>query len=196
MGKTTPGRALHILNAVHIVASRCRYFFGRHLMNLLDSPTLADDFAGAAPARMLAPEEYRTEESVAFKMNLVHLLLGNEIDRKLASSGLSALQWGILKALYDERARTPTALCRILLADSSAMTRKLDSLEKRGLIERIRSISDRRSVELALTADGRGLLRETLPHIVETSNRQLHGFTMDEVATVKRLLERMIVNLS
>ncbi|MCP3712616.1 MarR family transcriptional regulator [Paraburkholderia sp. CNPSo 3274] len=76
------------------------------------------------------------------------------------------------------------------------MTRKLDSLEKRGLIERIRSISDRRSVELALTVNGRQLLRETLPHIVETSNRQLLGFTMDEVATVKRLLERMIVNLS
>jgi len=145
---------------------------------------------------MLAPEEYRTEDSVAFKMNLVHLLLGTEIDRKLATSGLSAIQWGILKALYDERARTPTALCRILLADSGVMTRKLDSLEKRGLIERIRSTSDRRSVELALTASGRLLLRETLPHIVETSNRQLRGFTVDEVATIKNLLERMIVNLS
>ena len=165
-------------------------------MNLVDSPRLAHDSTGAAPARKLAPEEYRTEESVAFKMNLVHLLLGSEIDRKLAASGLSALQWGVLKALYDERASTPTALCRILLADSGAMTRKLDSLERRGLIERIRSVSDRRSVELALTANGRQLLRETLPHIVETSNRQLLGFTIDEVATVKRLLERMIVNLS
>jgi len=165
-------------------------------MNLLDSLTLERAPTGTEPARMLAPEEYRTEDSVAFKMNLVHLLLGTEIDRKLATSGLSAIQWGILKALYDERARTPTALCRILLADSGVMTRKLDSLEKRGLIERIRSTSDRRSVELALTASGRLLLRETLPHIVETSNRQLRGFTVDEVATIKNLLERMIVNLS
>jgi DNA-binding MarR family transcriptional regulator len=165
-------------------------------MNLLNSPTPAHDFDGAEPAKMLAPEEYRTEESVAFKMNLVHLLLGSEIDRKLAASGLSAIQWGILKALYDKRAHTPTVLCRILLADSGAMTRKLDSLEKRGLIARIRSIADRRSVELALTANGRQLLRDTLPHIVEASNRQLRGFTTSEVATAKRLLERMIVNLS
>ncbi|MEX3958986.1 MarR family winged helix-turn-helix transcriptional regulator [Trinickia sp. EG282A] len=165
-------------------------------MNPVDTPTLEQALDGAPPARLLTPDEYRTEESVAFKMNQVHLLLGAEIDRKLAASGLSAIQWGILKALYDGRARTPTALCRILLADSGAMTRKLDSLEARRLIERIRSTSDRRSVELALTATGRQLLRETLPHIVETRNRQLRGFTADEVATVKHLLDRMIVNLS
>ncbi|WP_233810135.1 MarR family winged helix-turn-helix transcriptional regulator [Paraburkholderia sp. HP33-1] len=165
-------------------------------MNLPEFPTLERAIAGAEPAHTLAPNEYRTEESVAFKMNMVHLLLGAEIDRKLAASKLSAIQWGILKALFDERARTPTALCRILLADGSIMTRKLDSLEKRGLIERIRSTSDRRSVELALTASGRQLLRETLPLIVETSNRQLRGFAVDEVDTVRTLLDRMVANLS
>jgi DNA-binding MarR family transcriptional regulator len=165
-------------------------------MDLADTATLEHAFDTTEPAGMLTPEQYRTEESVAFKMNQVHLLLGAEIDRKLAASRLSAIQWGILKALYDGRARTPTALCRILLADRGAMTRKLDSLEARGLIERIRSRSDRRSVELALTANGRQLLRETLPHIVETRNRQLHGFTADEVALVKNLIDRMIVNLS
>ncbi|EEA01623.1 transcriptional regulator, MarR family [Burkholderia sp. H160] len=165
-------------------------------MKLLESAPLQRGAAGVELGRMLAPDEYRTEESVAFKMNMVRLLLGAEIDRKLAASKLSAIQWGILKALFDERARTPTALCRILLADGSIMTRKLDSLEKRGLIERIRSTSDRRSVELALTANGRQLLRETLPLIVETSNRQLRGFAVDEVETVRNLLDRMIANLS
>lgn len=165
-------------------------------MDLSDSPTLERASIGVEAAHMLSTAEYRTEDSVAYKMNLVHVLLGAEIDRKLTANGLSAIQWGILKALYDERARTPSALCRILLADSGVMTRKLDSLEKRGLIERLRSTSDRRSVELALKARGRLLLRETLPHIVETANRQLRGFTAEEVAIVKHLVERMIVNLS
>ena len=165
-------------------------------MDLHDCPTLARRATRAEPAPVRALEQFRSEKSVAFKMNMVHLLLGAEIDRKLAASKLSAIQWGILKALYDQRARTPTALCRVLLADSSIMTRKLDSLERRALIQRIRSTSDRRSVELALTATGSALLRETLPHIVETRDRQLRGFTTDEVATVKDLLDRMIVNLS
>lgn len=165
-------------------------------MDLSDSPTLERASISAEAVHRLSPEEYRTEDSVAYRMNLVHVLLGAEIDRKLTASGLSAIQWGILKALFDERARTPTALCRILLADSGVMTRKLDSLEKRGLIERVRSTSDRRSVELALKERGRSLLRETLPHVVETTNRQLRGFTAGEVAIVKNLVDRMIVNLS
>jgi DNA-binding MarR family transcriptional regulator len=165
-------------------------------MDFSDSPILESASIAAEAAHMLSPEEYRTEDSVAYKMNLVHVLLRAEIDRKLTASALSAIQWGILKALYDERARTPSALCRILLADSGVMTRKLDSLEKRGLIERVRSTSDRRSVELALKERGRLLLRETLPHIVETTNRQLRGFTGEEVAIIKNLVERMIVNLS
>lgn len=165
-------------------------------MTLVDAPSPIDEATGAEPASVVTPEDYRTEDSVAFKMHLVHLPLGSEIDRKLSAIGLSALQGGVLKTLYDERARTPTALCRIHLADSGAMTRNLDSLEKRGLIERIQSVSDRRSIELVLTPSGRQLLHETLPHSIETSNRQLLGFSMDEVATFKRLLEQMIANLS
>ncbi|MGF6789549.1 MarR family winged helix-turn-helix transcriptional regulator [Paraburkholderia sp. 35.1] len=135
-------------------------------------------------------------ECRAYSCLQMQLLFWQEIDAKLAASELSAIQWGILKALYDGRARTPTALCRMLLADSSIMTRKLDSLEKRGLIERIRSTSDRRCVELTLTANGRQLFRGTPPHIVDASNRQLRGFTVEEVRTVKHLPDRMIVNLS
>lgn len=145
------------------------------------------------------PEEsdtYRSEESVAYRMNQVRLLLCSVIDAKLDPSGLSALQWGVLKALFDSRARTPTALCRILLSDSGAMTRQLDFLEKRGFIRRVRNESDRRSVHLVLTDTGHAVIRETLPLIVETHGRQLHGFTGDEVTTLKQFMDRMIANLS
>ena len=72
----------------------------------------------------------------------------------------------------------------------------LDSLENRGLIQRVRSASDRRSVDLALTDAGRAITFETLPLIVETSNRQLRGFAADEVSTIKQFMDRMIANLS
>ncbi|WP_328807182.1 MarR family winged helix-turn-helix transcriptional regulator [Paraburkholderia elongata] len=143
-----------------------------------------------------APDTYRSEESVAYRMNQVRLLLCGVIDKKLAANGLSALQWGLLKALFDGRARTPTALCRILLSDSSAMTRQLDFLEKRGYIRRVRNESDRRSVYLMLTDAGRAVTCETLPLIVETRDRQLRGFTGDEVNTLKQFMDRMIDNLS
>ncbi|TDN59186.1 DNA-binding MarR family transcriptional regulator [Paraburkholderia sp. BL10I2N1] len=157
---------------------------------------LEDDRADVEPASVEGSNIYRSEESVAYRMNQVRLLLCNAIDAQLAASGLSALQWGVLKALFDGRARTPTELYRILLSDSGAMTRQLDFLEKRGFVRRERNESDRRSVYLVLTDAGRTVTCKTLPLIVETNDRQLHGFTGDEVKALKQFMDRMIANLS
>lgn len=72
----------------------------------------------------------------------------------------------------------------------------LDSLEKDGYIRRVRNESDRCSVYLMLTDAGRAVTCETLPLIVETRDRQLRGFTADEVNTLKQFMDRMIDNLS
>jgi hypothetical protein len=47
-----------------------------------------------------------------------------------------------------------------------------------------------------LTDAGRTITCETLPLIVETHDRQLRGFTRDEVQTLKHFMDRMIANLS
>ncbi|CAB3721724.1 hypothetical protein LMG27174_05022 [Paraburkholderia rhynchosiae] len=138
---------------------------------------------------------YRSEESVAYRMNQVRILLCDAVDAKLSAYGLSALQWGVLKALFDGRARTPSELYRILLSDSGAMTRQLDFLERRGFLRRVRNELDRRSVYLVLTDSGRTTICETVPLIVETNDRQLRGFTQDEVETLKLCMDRMIANL-
>ncbi|RKT14229.1 DNA-binding MarR family transcriptional regulator [Paraburkholderia sp. RAU2J] len=138
---------------------------------------------------------YRSEESVAYRMNQVRILLCNAVDAQLSAYGLSAFQWGVLKALFDGRARTPSELYRILLSDSGAMTRQLDFLERRGFLHRVRNELDRRSVYLVLTDTGRVAICETLPLIVEMHDRQLRGFTQDEVKALKLFMDRMIVNL-
>jgi DNA-binding MarR family transcriptional regulator len=184
------------MNAVHIVALTNRYFFGRNLVDHPSDLQLEDRAVEAETACVEAPDTHSSEESIVHRMNQIRLLLCGVVDKKLAASGLSALQWGLLKALFDGRARTPTALCRILLSDSGAMTRQLDFLEKRGYIRRMRSESDRRSVHLMLTDAGRAVTCATLPLIVETRERQLRGFTRDEVNTLKQFMDRMVVNLS
>jgi DNA-binding MarR family transcriptional regulator len=48
----------------------------------------------------------------------------------------------------------PTDLYRLLMISSGGLTHRLDRLEKAGLIERRRSEQDKRSFEVALTAEG------------------------------------------
>ena len=88
-----------------------------------------------------------------------------------------------------------TDLCKPVSYSNAAMTRMLDRLESKGLIQRARSTTDRRAVFVELTVAG----PESLKHMREISrsvqNRSLRGFSGLEVRQLKQLLCRMLKNL-
>jgi hypothetical protein len=67
---------------------------------------------------------------------------------------------------------------RILTAKAvNALTRVIDQLAERGLLERIRRDRDRRKVDLQLTANGRGVIQSLIPLVVEKLNLALADFS-------------------
>jgi DNA-binding MarR family transcriptional regulator len=75
------------------------------------------------------------------------------------------------------------------------MTRLVDQLEERGLIERQRKSGDRRVVDLALTSAGRKMVESLIPIAVDTLNVTLDGFTRQEVHELQEFMRRIIVRL-
>ena len=73
-----------------------------------------------------------------------------------------------------------------LLVSSASMTSLLDTLERRGLIERRPHPSDRRKVLVHLTADAQVIVDERLPGIHAVITRAIHGVSE---ADRKRLLD-------
>ncbi|WP_051710686.1 MarR family winged helix-turn-helix transcriptional regulator [Andreprevotia chitinilytica] len=63
----------------------------------------------------------------------------------------------------EDEAITPSDLSTSLDATRTQITRLLDGLEKRGLVERRLSQTDRRSLDLTLTAAGSALLKAATP---------------------------------
>jgi DNA-binding MarR family transcriptional regulator len=82
-----------------------------------------------------------------------------------------------------------------LLPDSGALTRLIDQLEARGLVERERSREDRRAVQLRLTAAGIATLASLLPKVVDKLNFTLREFTHAEANELTRLLTKLITSL-
>ena len=79
-------------------------------------------------------------------------------------------------------------------SDTGAVTRMLDRLEAKGLVERARSREDRRVVKLELTAEG-GRAAEVVPHVLaEVLNTVLAGFNETEVLQLKAMLKRIDAN--
>lgn len=140
------------------------------------------------------PGSIELETSLAYYLTKARQRLVERMDRALEPLGLTAQQIGVVLLLSRGYARTPFELSRKLTYDSGSMTRMLDRLEKKELIARTRSASDRRVIELALTARGEAAAAE-LPRLIATAlNAQLEGFSADELAVLTGLLQRFIAN--
>ncbi|WP_114813943.1 MarR family winged helix-turn-helix transcriptional regulator [Paraburkholderia kururiensis] len=140
------------------------------------------------------PADIRLESSLGYYLSKARNVLGQRMDRALEPLGLTASQIGVMLLLLWRRANTPYDLSRELSYDSGSMTRMLDRLEKKGLIVRSRSSTDRRVVELTLTAPGEDAARQLPAIIARVLNEQLRGFSEEEVTQLESLLGRFIAN--
>lgn len=83
---------------------------------------------------------------------VVHGLL----EHRAAERSLSIIQTRLLGVLRDRRP-TMNELAKLLGLDKSSVTGLVDRAERRGLVARIPSTTDRRAVLVSLTTDGRSL---------------------------------------
>jgi DNA-binding MarR family transcriptional regulator len=96
-------------------------------------------------------------------------------DELFAAHELTPQQYNVLRllrSLHPETLRTLDLAAR-LVSRAPDITRMLDKLEQRGLIERDRPADNRRIVKIGITASGIDLLRELKKPIGECHARQL-----------------------
>ncbi len=94
------------------------------------------------------------------------------LQRRLAATGLSEHQFGVLVALFalDPAASTPADLAHHAGTTRSAMTALLDNLEARGLLSRQRDTRDRRLVYVQLTPAGQTAANAAVMDYLRTAN--------------------------
>lgn len=115
-----------------------------------------------------------------------------------ARYGLDVPSFDVLAALRrsgEPYQLTPTALMRTALVTSGAITQRLDRLEEKGLITRVRSDADGRAVVVTLTAAGRAALDAALPDHLETERHLLTGLPDADREQLAGLLRQLLVAL-
>jgi DNA-binding MarR family transcriptional regulator len=100
-----------------------------------------------------------------------------------------------MSALRDGIAMNPKVICTQFRHDSGALTRIIDQLAERGLLERVRRDRDRRKVELQLTPAGRETIESIIPLVVDKLNEVLTDFSKAEVQELLRLLVKLNTTL-
>ena len=141
-----------------------------------------------------AAETYQPEESVGYLMRRILSTVSQEIERQLEPSGLTSAQWLPLYKLSIGMASTVAELARESHHDAGATTRLLDRLEAKGLCKRVRSVADRRVVNIELTDAGRQAAAGIPGVLSQVQNTHLVGFTTEEFETLKGFLRRILDN--
>src|SRR6202167_865244 len=134
---------------------------------------------------------YRAQNSIGYLVKRAHSLMLDVMEPLLEARGFSFVQYVIMAWLRDGIAVNPKDICAQYRHDSGAMTRVIDQLAERGLLERVRRDRDRRKVELQLTPAGRAAIQGLIPLVVEKLNLALVDFTPDEVQELLRLLIKL-----
>ena len=137
--------------------------------------------------------KYTDARRVARLISSAQKTLEGELDIKLAPFDITAAQYVVLSTLHSGRANIAAQICKELSYSPGAMTRMLNRLEQKGMIQKAPSIDNRRTVQLELTEAGRHLF----PSLLEASGiviAQYFGhFSAQELAAFESLLLKMSV---
>jgi DNA-binding MarR family transcriptional regulator len=81
-----------------------------------------------------------------------------QFNQQLLAQDVTWPQWMILNVLHHHLAQTPAQIADSIGVDRSAVTRLLDRLEAKALVERVHDGLDRRSIKIFITATGQEMM--------------------------------------
>lgn len=161
-------------------------------MSSADSKTKKPGTAGRKPAVRDLP----LDRSVGYQVRATNRAFQMALRESVEPFGVSPGMWYFLRLLWQDDGLTQSELARrIGLMEPTAFT-ALASMERSGLIKRVKNRTDRRKVNVFLTAHGRSLREQMLPIAHEVNAEGLHGLSAQEMETLLALLKRIEANLT
>ena len=128
------------------------------------------------------------EPTLLYMMKQVELAVRAELDEIARPAGLTALQYTALTVLERHPNLTSAQLARNSFVTAHAMADMVAALQERQLIERHRDEQDRRRLVLALTPQGRKLLRRLRDQVAALEDRMLAGLTDHQILQLRSSL--------
>jgi DNA-binding MarR family transcriptional regulator len=120
--------------------------------------------------------------------------LERALERVFTRFGLSRADFDVLATLRragEPYRLTPGALLESMMVTSGAVTKRVDRLERAGLVDRAPDPDDRRGVLVGLTAEGLELVDRVVEEHLENEENLLAGLTDAERERLARLLRKL-----
>jgi homoprotocatechuate degradation regulator HpaR len=100
------------------------------------------------------------DQSLPLKLLKARELVMERFRPHLHARGITDQQWRVLRALAEYSELDAGRLARLVVIKMPSLSRIMNDLERRGLVEKHASQADRRLVNLRITDEGRGVFAE------------------------------------
>ena len=139
--------------------------------------------------------EFPPAESSGYLVRDAHRALQWLLGRRIAAYGITRGQWYFLRALWSEDGLSQRELStRVGMMEPTTVI-ALRSMEKAGLIRRIRSADDKRKSEVWLTPKAKRMRDELLKVARGVTDEAEDGIARDDIRVAWRVLAQMTANL-
>ena len=138
--------------------------------------------------------DFALENFVPFQLSVLSNIIGEGISHAYRRQyGLSVTEWRVLAIVGRFPGLTASEVMARGAMDKVAVSRAVNKLLERGLMQRSAHSEDRRRMPLTLTpGEGRALFRAVVPRAVEYERALLAALTREERAGFGQALEKLL----
>lgn len=140
-----------------------------------------------------APFDERVE-GIVTRMQALVKHLSHTKEAALREVGMQDFEFETLHRLVArDGSATPSELAVDILLSPACITGRIDTLERSGLVRRVRSAEDRRRVDVEVTAKGKDLWMAAMSIRAEVENSLVHALTSADRVNLDGLLKQLLV---
>ena len=154
-----------------------------------------DDSHGGQQPPPAGDAELTFEESVGYQIRQTQRLVQRYLQLKIEPYGVTPGMWYFLRALWHRDGMTQRELSLVVGTMEPTTLTAIKSMERRGLVRRVKNADDRRKINIYLTRRGHALRRELMPLAREVVDHSVEGFSEADRAAFLTYLKAVQDNL-
>ncbi len=137
------------------------------------------------------------DNAIGFWIHRVYQASRNEMYRVFRAAGVDITpeQWAVLIRLWERDGQPQTELSEATFRDAPTMSRIIDGLESRAVLERRAHPEDGRVRVVHLTRAGKALERKLVPLVEKIVGDMVAGIDERALVTTRNTLQKLFANL-
>lgn len=141
--------------------------------------------------------KHDVQGAIFFWLHQAQQAMRIEIVRLFRERGyeITAEQWTLLAAVWQKPGLSQAALAKMIGRDKPGVTRLIDGLQSKSLVDRVADPNDRRRYEVHLTARGKAMHDALSPVVDEVLGKALTGLSAAQKAEARATLKQLVTNL-